>query len=294
MVGGFSRRSIRKWEEFLKFCRELDTQWVFRGQASDWPLRTTLERECGDSDIDLGNVSRVETALIRDFRRRYDSKNRDYVMKDTLYCLALMQHHGAPTRLLDWTYSPYIAAYFALESASRKEECEGATCHQETKHGERECVVWALNTRWCHEQAKNIAGEELIKKRNTDEERDDKSFRELFMRDTPVQLVYLENPLLLNKRLIIQQGIFLIPGDVSAPFCRNLEALPGWDDGRNVIRFYFTMSNSDRLRALEDLHHMNIDRASLFPGLDGFAQSLKKRLRFYQKPSLEGKGKEDT
>ena len=46
---------------------------------------------------------------------------------DDFQWLALMQHHGAPTRLLDFTWSPYVAAFFALERATS------------------DAAVWALN-----------------------------------------------------------------------------------------------------------------------------------------------------
>ena len=52
--------------------------------------------------------------------------------------ISLMQHHGAPTRLLDFTYSIYVAAYFALESA------------------DSDCAVWAVRAPWALEQSVRI------------------------------------------------------------------------------------------------------------------------------------------
>ena len=60
-----------------------------------------------------------EARAIRIFRRKAHNYLDDpRALDDDLRCLALMQHHGAPTRLLDFTKSPYVAAFFALESAT--------------------------------------------------------------------------------------------------------------------------------------------------------------------------------
>jgi hypothetical protein len=54
----------------------------------------------------------------------------------------------------------------------------------------------------------------------------------------------------------------------------NLKAMPGWQD--NVVKFSLPFSH--RGRALEKMRQMNITRATLFPGLDGFAQSFRQHL----------------
>src|SRR5205823_7935870 len=82
-------------------------------------LQTTLERVC--SGMDKSVWKRVEQHLLRQFQRRL----HQYVsvipeVDDTLEWLALMQHHGAPTRLLDWTKSPFVAVYFAVETATAR------------------------------------------------------------------------------------------------------------------------------------------------------------------------------
>src|SRR3989338_2110282 len=115
-MSAFSERVIDRWEDFLACRRDFGDEWVFRGQPSDWKLTTSLERACANSEIALASAPGIEIQIIRDFRRRYDGIDRELVRTDTLYCLALIQHHVGPTRLLDWTYSPYVALYFALES----------------------------------------------------------------------------------------------------------------------------------------------------------------------------------
>ena len=80
------------------------------------------------------------------------------------------------------------------------------------------------------------------------------------------------NAFRLNERLRIQQGAFLIPGDISKPFLENLEALPNHDHRDNVIKIVIPFT--ERRTALKHLFQMGISRTTLFPGLDGFADSL--------------------
>jgi hypothetical protein len=97
---------------------KLDGPWLFKGHSEIWPLKTTLERACEFFDVSLQELPKIEKQIVRDFRRHYDATDRGLILDDTLYCMALMRHHGAPTRLLDCTYSPYVAAFFALECSA--------------------------------------------------------------------------------------------------------------------------------------------------------------------------------
>jgi hypothetical protein len=81
-------------------------------------------------------------------------------------------------------------------------------------------------------------------------------------------------PKTLSERLSVQQGAFIVPVNVDASFMQNLAAL---GDLRNVV-IKFVVPVGVRPRALQQLRLMNITRASLFPGLDGFAQSFRQFL----------------
>lgn len=95
------------------------THYWFRGQSnSSWQLRPSLYRITQNLNLSDQQAIELETAALAEFRSKahlfVDSSLLDKVT--TLPCWwALMQHHGAPTRLLDWSTSPYVAAYFAAQ-----------------------------------------------------------------------------------------------------------------------------------------------------------------------------------
>jgi len=89
-----------------------------------------------------------------------------------------------------------------------------------------------------------------------------------------LRMVIPVEPERLSERLSVQQGTFLCAGDVETSFMENLTAMDGWAE---AVR-KFTLPFSVRGFALEQLRKMNITRATLFPGLDGFAQSFRNSL----------------
>ena len=77
-------------------------------------------------------------------------------------------------------------------------------------------------------------------------------------------------PFRMNERLTIQQGLFLCPAQISSTFEDNLSAM----SLRGAKFEKFLLGEGLRRQILSELNQMNINRASLFPGIDGFAQSL--------------------
>jgi hypothetical protein len=249
--------TLRSWKEIHSFRKP---GWIYRGHKSKaWPIRTSLERCCEREKIKPHSHSRIENELIRDFQRAYYQYGRHIPDdKSIIEWTALMQHHGAPTRLVDFTYSIYVAAYLALESA------------------ESDCAVWAVRAPWALRQS--VAAFQTIKKPNAsllqsatrpghEEVANDLLFSEPFAK-VAVPL----SPFRLNERLRTQRATFLVPGDVSHTFMDNLFALAGHNRRTNLIRIQIPLKF--RREAIEQLFAMNISRTSLFPGLDGYAQSL--------------------
>ena len=248
---------ILKWEDIHSYQKK---GWVFRGQREPkWKLQSSLERACKTFKFPLKDADVIETQLLREFRRKYfHFAGHIPEIDDTLEWLSLMQHYGAPTRLLDFTYSIYVACYFAIEDA------------------ENNSVVWAINGPWANKCSgavfrKNSSQQKFLQTDIT--EKNAKDFNPTFMSSHPKIFACPVNPFRLNERIIIQKGVFVAPGNVKIPFEENLKAMPRWDKPQNILKLI--IKKEVREKALESLSNMNISRASLFPGLEGFAQSLR-------------------
>src|SRR3982751_548545 len=109
---------LRSWDAFLKLIIQAPySNWAFRGERDErWPLYSSLSRYLMNFAVDKKAWPEQEARILRVFKR----KAHQFLVQppdpdDDFQWLALMQHHGAPTRLLDFTWSPYVAAFFALE-----------------------------------------------------------------------------------------------------------------------------------------------------------------------------------
>ena len=250
--------TLSEWQEIDRFQRH---GWIFRGQSdASRPLRTSLEICFERHRIPAEARSIVEKELLREFKRAYQQYSTHLPPEHcTLEWLSLMRHHAAPTRLLDWSYSIYVATYFALEDA------EGT------------CAVWAANLPWAYGGTLRLLKEARRECRILEierlQEQDEALFAPTFLEPPFLPCACPLNPFRLNERLRLQKGLFMIPGDITIPFEANLKALPGHDSASNILRIEIPRALQEE--AIERLYNMNITRTTLFPGLDGYAKALR-------------------
>ena len=174
------------------------------------------------------------------------------MLDNQLRCLALMQHHGAPTRLLDFTKSPFVAAFFAMENATT------------------DAAVYALNTPrlW---PATPLGKPELD--RDGIDPREPGNFERLFLPNSNA-IIWTGEPTEMDRRLVAQSGTVVVPGMVAEPLD---EILEHYRDGDALIK-RFVLPQALREEAMKALYRMNITNATLFPDLDGLARSIRTEL----------------
>lgn len=249
---------VRTWSAYLELIvRGAFAGWAFRGQAdARWPLETSLARYLRTFAIDPRVWQRQEERALRIFKRKAHALVQHLPdAEGDFEWLALMEHHGAPTRLLDFTWSPYVAAFFALETATTT------------------AAVWAIDPVRVVAAAQRRTGVRslaaLDPRRAAVLARRYLAGRQRF--------VWVGEPERMNPRLVAQSGTFCMPSvlepSVDQLLAQDPIARPG------IVRL--ELDPALRTPGLRQLYQMNVTRSTLFPGLDGLGGSLAYELEFH-------------
>ncbi len=233
------------WDYSLQRYR---SPYIYRGLSdAGYELKTSLIRLEGD-------FASLEKHLLRNFRK-YARKNL-FTDNSVWNWLALAQHHGLPTRLLDWTYSPYVALHFATANIE-KYHLDG--------------VIWCLSyvkanaylperlKKELKQEGSNVFTPELLDevcpKLN--------SLRKL--QDEPY-IVFLEPPSL-DERIVNQHALFSLMSD-------NKSIQSEWIKNHPELYHRIIIPSKLKWEIRDKLDQVNITERVLFPGLEGLSKWL--------------------
>lgn len=265
MAKRYTTLRLNTWADFKHIVDDLSENWAYRGQANaEWHLENAIERT---------DFIKLYKGIESDFLAEFQRGARNYLQKDQtpehlIEWLALMQHHGAPTRLLDFSKSPFIAAYFAFEFC--------------VPHPERYLSIWAFNINFIRLRALEVLKNQYAVELEQNGNRiSDTLFEKIFFQNS-CSLIFPVEPFRMNRRYSLQQSIFVSTANSFEPFMKQLEFLKD-DMEKAVVKI--ELPTALQKEVLRDLLKMNLNRASLFPDLDGYAASL--RLRYNSMRSSE-------
>lgn len=248
----FELLSEQHYDENIKRYR---SPFLYRGLPNiDYKLDTSLHRNCKKQQVD------IEGSILRNFSKY--AAIVDPQMKESIWRqLIIGQHHGLPTRLLDWTYSSLIGLHFATS---------GEDLSYMNQH---DCIVWKIDILEFNSMLPDIYRETLNKEKAYLFTVDmlEKLANNLDMYDGNMgtdSMVLLEPPSI-DQRIISQYSYFAVVPikvlDIEDFLDKNTN---------NTVKYVIDKSIRWKIRDLLD--QMNINERIVYPGLDGLSAWLKR------------------
>lgn len=239
MLASFVERVRLINDSYFKL-RDSTTRAWFRGQAnSEWTLTPRLYR--GDHWPEL------EREMNRDFRLFATSK-LDHLPADEVEWLFIMQHYGAPTRLLDWTESYLFALFFAVEDDSVTADGAVWVLHP-----------WALNSRTLDVERVPLASDSVLDRYRLGDPAQVK-------RHAEARYPAAIRPIRATERILAQRGAFTLHGHREAGLWR----VPGRKEC--LVKIPVVGGAKQSLR--RELLSAGIGRVTLFPDLSGLGVEI--------------------
>ena len=264
-----SEEVVETWEDLAGLFPDIGDsrhrRWAFRGQRRDWDLATTLDRAPPSQNegnrilVQEGGLiddtcSAAEPRLLGQFQQRARGPLAAAQVQPVtrLEWLAWMQHFGVPTRLLDFTYSPHVAVYFALAGNTEERPDGSPTVHAV------DMVEFRASAR--RKDDRIPPGNEPL----GDTADDHKQTLEQVLLKNQVELVLPVAPTCMPARMRAQEGVFLCAGNTDRSFLENLNEMDCANE-ETVRKFILRFGPEERAAAVRRLAGMGITRHQLFP-----------------------------
>lgn len=230
------------WEQFKKAISDMGSKrYLFRGQKEPWCLRTSFHR-AGRTDVRRFINEDIQSLYKHLSARTRHVFNLDVPNENGAF-FNLVQHHGYPTPLLDWTYSPFVAAFFAYRSISQKEIREASS-------SSRVRILLFDQAEWINDYSQFI-----------------------HLSTGRLHLSVSEFLAIENERMIPQQAVSTVTNiDNIEDYILKCEK----SKNKKYLHAY-DLPLLDRDKVIQELRYMGITAGSLFPGLDGACEELKSK-----------------
>lgn len=281
--------NIESWQDIVEYFESMKlNRMVYRGQSnSGYKLESSFRRELTLLESQRRNgentelmLIRLEDHLIELFKSQYhlylDSK--DYYEGDDLYFLSILQHYGAPTRLLDWSFSPFISTYFAISNNFQTDSALYALDLEYIVESNRKKIEDYYELRKIDSKGrKNVNPIEFGKFYADSKARAIKQ-KEQFNEEI---IIVGYEPERKNIRLARQQGLFLVSSKIDVNFDEVISSYgisKGDAKTKENVAIKFIINKNIKMDIMKSLQLMNISNEMLFPEMEGFCKSLKYKL----------------
>jgi hypothetical protein len=261
---------VDSWSELQESVFDSSYQSAISRFRSNYVFR-------GAPRVTHGLETSLQTGAFESHERHLLSSFRKYALRSAVHgdsvwnWLSLGKHHGLPTRLLDWTYSPYVAMHFATENFAHFDEDGAIWCVDFRKTN---AMLPKPLRELLEKYDANIMTTEILSEvaRTLDE------FDALAKKK---DFVLFFEPPSLDERIVNQFALFSLPSSAKMP----LEELLQQGDAtyRRII-----IPASLKWEVRDKLDQANITERVLFPGLDGLSLWLK---RYFTTPKTVSDGR---
>jgi len=253
------KEAIAKYPNSVK----LHPNFLFRGHADvNWKLEPSFSRIANKNELNRIKALQMEREIVNKFSTSASKllpiemtidltlarfKSPDGHGIDFMGWFSVMQHFSAPTRMLDWTTSPWVALYFAC---CEQKDCDGA--------------IWIVDFRKATKHAeKKLNGSDFVS---------------LMMHPESQDIVVLITAFNSNERIEAQQGRFSISTN---PLINHESQLNEYD---SLIKIDIPKELKPDI--LRELNQMNITAKTLFPGIDGLGKSIYEYCNLWDEDSV--------